>query len=145
MHARIPAAICVHGIRLTPKRCLGIPNPRVALLNIGARGYQGRRAAEGRHPLLKQAAETGAINFTGNMEASDVPLGGADVIVADGFSGNILLKGIEGTAKFMASDDEAYVQAEPLTKLARCCAWTAGKALKRKMDYRERAVRRLSA
>ena len=84
------------------EKVLGIENPRVALLNIGAEDSKGGELQKAVYPLLKQAGEAGAINFTGNIEARDVPLGGADVVVADGFSGNILLKGIEGTALFMA-------------------------------------------
>ncbi len=92
------------------EKVLGIENPRVALLNIGAEDSKGGELQKAVYPLLKQAGETGAINFTGNIEARDVPLGGADVVVADGFSGNILLKGIEGTALFHGLHDEGYVQ-----------------------------------
>ena len=47
------------------------------------------------------AAEQGRLNFIGNVEANDVMLGEADVVVTDGFTGNIMLKGLEGTAKFL--------------------------------------------
>ena len=87
--------------------------------------------------MLKQAGETGAINFTGNIEARDVPLGGADVVVADGFSGNILLKGIEGTALFMASMMKNMFKKNVLTKLAALLCMDGVKAFKKKMDYRE--------
>ena len=53
--------------------------------------------------MLKQASEKGLINFVGNTEARDVPLGAVDVVVCDGFAGNVLLKSIEGTAMFMGS------------------------------------------
>ena len=55
------------------------------------------------YALLTQATEQGILNFVGNVEARDVPMGAVDVVVCDGFSGNILLKSIEGTAMFMGS------------------------------------------
>ena len=119
------------------EKVLGIENPRVALLNIGAEDSKGGELQKAVYPLLKQAGETGAINFTGNIEARDVPLGGADVVVADGFSGNILLKGIEGTALFMASMMKNMFKKNVLTKLAALLCMDGVKAFKKKMDYRE--------
>ena len=119
------------------EKVLGIENPRVALLNIGAEDSKGGELQKAVYPLLKQAGETGAINFTGNIEARDVPLGGADVVVADGFSGNILLKGIEGTALFMASMMKDMFKKNVLTKLAALLCMDGVKAFKKKMDYRE--------
>ena len=119
------------------EKVLGIENPRVALLNIGAEDSKGGELQKAVYPLLKQAGETGAINFTGNIEARDVPLGGADVVVADGFSGNILLKGIEGTALFMASMMKDMFKKNILTKLAALLCMDGVKAFKKKMDYRE--------
>lgn len=136
LHAGIPAAICVHGSYYSRKGA-GIENPRVALLNIGAEDSKGGELQKAVYPLLKQAGEAGAINFTGNIEARDVPLGGADVVVADGFSGNILLKGIEGTALFMASMMKDMFKKNVLTKLAALLCMDGVKAFKKKMDYRE--------
>ena len=119
------------------EKVLGIENPRVALLNIGAEDSKGSELQKAVYPLLKQAGEAGAINFTGNIEARDVPLGGADVVVADGFSGNILLKGIEGTALFMASMMKDMFKKNVLTKLAALLCMDGVKAFKKKMDYRE--------
>jgi len=55
------------------------------------------------YALLQKAKEQGLVNFVGNVEARDVPLGAVDVVVCDGFAGNVLLKSIEGTAMFMGS------------------------------------------
>jgi len=55
------------------------------------------------YALLTDAHEKGLLNFVGNVEGRDVPLGAVDVVVCDGFSGNVLLKSIEGTAMFMGS------------------------------------------
>lgn len=132
LHAGISAAICVHGSYYAEK-VLGIENPRVALLNIGAEDSKGGELQKAVYPVLKQAGEAGAINFTGNIEARDVPLGGADVVVADGFSGNILLKGIEGTALFMASMMKDMFKKNVLTKLAALLCMDGVKAFKKKM------------
>ena len=83
------------------EKYLNIENPRVGLLNNGAEETKGGELQKEAYALLKDAE---GINFVGNAEARDVPLGKVDVVVCDGFSGNILLKGIEGTAIFMAHE-----------------------------------------
>ena len=88
---------------LYAKKYLGIENPKVGLLNIGAEDTKGTPLQKEAYALLTQANEKGLLNFIGNVEARDVPLGSADVVVCDGFSGNVLLKSIEGTAMFMGS------------------------------------------
>ena len=80
---------------------MGIENPRVALLNNGAEESKGTEMHRRSYALLKEAAATGRLNFVGNVEGGDVFFDKCDVIVSDGFAGNILLKSIEGTAKFM--------------------------------------------
>ena len=88
---------------LYAKKNLGVDNPRVGLLNIGTEDSKGTPLQKEAHALLTQAHEQGLVNFVGNVEARDVPLGAVDVVVCDGFSGNVLLKSIEGTAMFMGS------------------------------------------
>ena len=88
---------------LYAKRYLGVENPKVGLLNIGTEDSKGTPLQKEAYGLLTGAAEQGLINFVGNVEARDVPLGAVDVVVCDGFSGNVLLKSIEGTAMFMGS------------------------------------------
>ena len=88
---------------LYAKKYLGVENPRVGLLNIGAEETKGTPLQKEAYGLLQQASEQGLINFVGNAEARDVPLGAVDVVVCDGFAGNVLLKSIEGTAMFMGS------------------------------------------
>lgn len=119
------------------ERVLHVENPRVALLNIGTEDTKGGELQRAAYALLQAAAEAGQLNFIGNIEARDVPLGGADVVVSDGFSGNILLKGIEGTASFMASMMKQMFQKNLLTKLAAALCMDGIKAFKKKMDYRE--------
>ncbi len=88
---------------LYAKTNLGIENPKVGLLNIGEEDTKGTPLQKEAYGLLKEAGEKGLINFVGNTEARDVPLGAVDVVVCDGFAGNVLLKSIEGTAMFMGS------------------------------------------
>ncbi len=88
---------------LYAKKYLGVENPKVGLLNIGAEDTKGTPLQKEAYALLQQASEKGIINFVGNAEARDVPLGMVDVVVCDGFAGNVLLKSIEGTAMFMGS------------------------------------------
>ena len=88
---------------LYAKKYLGVENPKVGLLNIGTEDSKGTDLQKQAYAQLQDAAEKGFVNFVGNVEARDVPLGAVDVIVCDGFSGNVLLKSIEGTAMFMGS------------------------------------------
>ena len=85
------------------KYTLGVENPRVGLLNIGTEDSKGTALQKAAYALLTDAGETGLINFVGNVEARSVPLGEVDVVVCDGFSGNVMIKTIEGTAMFMGS------------------------------------------
>ncbi len=88
---------------LYAKQYLGVENPKVGLLNIGSEDTKGTPLQKEAYALLQKASEQGIINFVGNTEARDVPLGAVDVVVCDGFAGNVLLKTIEGTAMFMGS------------------------------------------
>ncbi len=82
-------------------RVLGVDKPRVGLLNIGAEEEKGDALRKETYQRLKGAGERGDLNFTGNVEAKEAMLGACDVIVADGFSGNVMLKSIEGAGKML--------------------------------------------
>ena len=82
---------------------LGVENPRVGLLNIGTEDSKGTALQKAAYALLTEASQKGLLNFVGNVEARAVPLGEVDVVVCDGFNGNVLIKSIEGTAMFMGS------------------------------------------
>ena len=88
---------------LYAKKYLGVESPKVGLLNIGTEDTKGTPLQKEAYGLLTEAANQGLLNFVGNVEARDVPLGAVDVVVCDGFAGNVLLKSIEGTAMFMGS------------------------------------------
>ena len=76
------------------KAYLGIENPRVGLLNVGKEEHKGNAFCKDAYPLLKDSE----LNFVGNIEGSDILLGKADVVLTDGFAGNVALKAIESTA-----------------------------------------------
>ncbi len=96
----------------------GIQNPRVGLVNNGAEDSKGDPLRREAYQLLKAAHDAGQINFIGNVEGRDVPLGACDVAVCDGFSGNVMLKTIEGVAKFMAGEIKQVFLANLGTKVA---------------------------
>ena len=119
------------------KQCLGVANPKVGLLNIGSEDTKGTPLQKEAYALLKEAGEQGIINFVGNTEARDVPMGAVDVIVCDGFAGNVLLKSIEGTAMFMGSLISRMFKKSILSKLAAALVMKDIKAFKKLLDYRE--------
>ena len=117
-------------------RQLGIENPRVGLLNIGTEDSKGTALQKEAYALLKTAGEQGLINFTGNVEARDVPLGAVDVVVCDGFSGNVLLKSIEGTAMFMGSMIKKMFYKNLVTKIGGLLCKGEMNKIKALLDYR---------
>ena len=122
---------------LYAKKYLGVENPKVGLLNIGTEDSKGTPLQKEAYALLQKAAEQDSINFVGNVEARDVPLGTVDVVVCDGFAGNVLLKSIEGTAMFMGSLMSKMFKKNIFSKLAALLVMKDIKAFKKLLDYRE--------
>ena len=122
---------------LYAQKYLGVENPRVGLLNIGTEDSKGTPLQKEAYVLLQDAAQQGLINFTGNVEARDVPLGAVDVVVCDGFSGNVLLKSIEGTAMFMGSLLKRMFKKNLLSMVGALCCRSGIKSLTKLLDYRE--------
>jgi glycerol-3-phosphate acyltransferase PlsX len=91
---------------------LGIENPRVGLLSIGEEPGKGNPLAKETHALLAQGAAGADVNFIGNVEGRDVMSDTADVIVTDGFTGNVVLKTLEGSMKFAFGAVLAALQSE---------------------------------
>ena len=116
---------------------LGRENPRVGLLNNGTEDTKGTALQLETFALLKDAHEAGRINFIGNVEARSLLLGGVDVVVADGFSGNILLKGIEGTAMFLMGEIKQVFMAGTKSKLAALLIKSGLRGVKAKLDVSE--------
>ena len=122
---------------LHAKATYGVENPKVGLLNIGTEDTKGTPLQKEAYGLLQQASDKGLVNFVGNVEARDVPLGAVDVVVCDGFAGNVLLKSIEGTAMFMGSLMSKMFKKNLLSKLAAAMVMKDIKAFKKLLDYRE--------
>lgn len=111
----------------------GIENPRVALLNVGTEDTKGGETQQKAFELLKSAD----INFIGNVEARDVLCGVCDVLVCDGFSGNVLLKMCEGTVGVVMSNLKGIFMKNIFTKLCYLVLKPGLKAFKKKLDYTE--------
>ena len=122
---------------LHAKKSLKLENPRVGLLNIGTEDSKGTALQLAVYPMLQQAQEQGLIHFIGNVEARQVPLGEVDVVVCDGFSGNVLLKSIEGTAMFMGSAVKKVFKRNIFSKLGYLLCKSGVKDMMKLLDYRE--------
>ena len=117
------------------KYVMGIANPRVGLLNIGEEETKGNEQALATYPLLTRLR---TIQFIGNVEGRDIPKGSVDVVVCDGFVGNIVLKLGEGLAgAIMQLIKDAVSKSGILTKLASLMVLPALRDLKKKLDYSE--------
>ena len=122
---------------LYAKKNMGVANPRVGLLNIGTEDSKGTQLQLDTYKLLQKAAEQGLINFVGNVEARGVPLGEVDVVVCDGFNGNVLIKSIEGTAMFMGSFMKKMFKKNVLSMVAALLVKSGINDLVKLLDYRE--------
>ena len=122
---------------LHAKKSLKLENPRVGLLNIGTEDSKGTALQLAVYPMLQQAHEQGLIHFIGNVEARQVPQGEVDVVVCDGFSGNVLLKSIEGTAMFMGSAVKKVFKRNIFSKLGYLLCKSGVKDMMKLLDYRE--------
>ncbi|MBE6981969.1 MAG: phosphate acyltransferase PlsX [Ruminococcaceae bacterium] len=122
---------------LYAKKNFGLEDPKVGLLNIGTEDTKGTPLQKEAYALLTDACEKGLLNFVGNVEARDVPLGAVDVVVCDGFSGNVLLKSIEGTAMFMGSMLKHKVFKGFWAKIGYLFCHKGVKEIKKMLDYRE--------
>lgn len=113
----------------------GIENPRVGLLNIGEEATKGNEQALATYPLLK---ELKTIHFAGNAEGRDIPRGGFDVVVCDGFVGNVVLKFGEGLAKTLVKlIKEAIKNGSIFAKIGALLLAPTLKKLSKKVDYAE--------
>ncbi len=111
----------------------GIAKPRVGLLNVGTEEMKGNELTKAAYPLLQQAD----IHFIGNVEARDVLAGACDVLVCDGFAGNILLKSLEGTAATIFSALKKEFTSSFLSKVAAGILAPGIRKFRSQMDYRE--------
>ncbi|MBE6970366.1 MAG: phosphate acyltransferase PlsX [Ruminococcaceae bacterium] len=119
------------------REMMGCENPRVGLLNIGAEDTKGTQLQLETNRLLREAAEAGRLNFIGNVESSEFLGGKVDVLVCDGFSGNVLLKAVEGTARFLMKEVKKVFMKSTFNKLAALIVKKDVSALKAMMDVSE--------
>ncbi|MDT8855827.1 phosphate acyltransferase PlsX [Paracoccaceae bacterium Fryx2] len=115
---------------------LALERPRVGLLNVGTEEHKGRAELKLAHDLIAATAEVGGFEFIGFVEGGDIPGNRCDVIVTDGFTGNIALKTGEGTAKLIADFLKEAFNATFLSKIAALLALTSLKRLQKRIDPR---------
>lgn len=112
---------------------LGRTNPTVGLVSVGSEQGKGNSLVKEAYPLLESAP----INFMGNVEARELPMGKVDVIIADGFVGNIILKLTEGVASFLLSELKDIYNKNVFSKLSALMIKDGLNDLKEKADYRQ--------
>ena len=110
-----------------------IPEPRVGLVNIGAEAEKGNAMVKAAYPLMEQAP----LHFIGNVEGRDITADVADVVVSDGFSGNLILKFMEGVAGTLLGMIKTELLADTRGKIGALIAKPAFKRVKKAMDYTE--------
>lgn len=119
------------------KKIMGCPEPRVGLLNVGTEDTKGDDLRHETFALLKAADAEGRIRFIGNVEGTDVFSGSVDVVVTDGFTGNVLLKGTEGVIKYMMKSLKGVFYASTPNKLAAAVLKKDLKTMAKSMDVNE--------
>ncbi|MFT4444661.1 phosphate acyltransferase PlsX [Parvimonas sp. G1967] len=115
------------------KETLNKENPRVALLNIGSENGKGTKILKETYSIL----ESEDMNFVGNIESRDIFNGDVDVVVCDGFHGNILLKTIEGSVKFILDNMKKTLMSSTIGKIGGLLIKSPMKKLKKTLDYKE--------
>lgn len=116
------------------KNVMGIENPRVGLANVGTEDHKGDQLRQESLALLRQCS---GIQFVGNVEAREIPFDGADVIVADGFTGNMILKLYEGVAMALMDKIKGVFMGSMKGKLAAAMVYNDLKKMKKELDYNE--------
>lgn len=119
------------------KTTLGVENPRVGLLNIGTEETKGNELTKESYKLLKEKSEELGINFIGNVEGRDAFSGSVDIVVTDGFTGNIFLKAVEGLGKFVKRSLTESLKKNILSKIAALPSLPAIKRFSKTVDYKE--------
>lgn len=119
------------------KKIMGCPEPRVGLLNVGTEDTKGDELRHQTFALLKQADAEGRIRFIGNVEGTGVFDGSVDVVVSDGFTGNVLLKATEGVIKYMMKSLKGVFYASTMNKLAAAVLKKDLKKMAKSMDVNE--------
>jgi glycerol-3-phosphate acyltransferase PlsX len=119
------------------QKLMGVPEPRVGLLNVGTEDTKGGELQHQAFDLLQQAGRQKRIRFVGNIEGTDVFSGSVDVVVTDGFTGNVLLKSAEGIIKFLMYSLKDVFYRSTINKLAAAVLKKDLAAMKKSMDVNE--------
>jgi glycerol-3-phosphate acyltransferase PlsX len=114
----------------------GNDNPTVGLLNIGEEAIKGNEVIKKAGELLRSASKAGDLNFYGNVEGNDIFKGTTDIVVCDGFVGNVALKASEGLATMIVDFLKMEFSRSIFTKFAAIAAYPIISALKKRMDHR---------
>ena len=114
----------------------GTPNPTVGLLNIGEEAIKGSETIKQAAELLRAAAAGGMLNFQGNVEGNDIFKGTTDIVVCDGFVGNVALKTSEGLASMLSKFFKQEFTRSPFAKLAAVIALPVLRRLQKRVDHR---------
>jgi glycerol-3-phosphate acyltransferase PlsX len=115
------------------ERVLGVPSPRVAIVSNGEEEGKGNLLVQETVPLLK----TSTLNFIGNVEGKDINMGHADVVVTDGFTGNVIIKLAEGVSKFLLGLLKTELTSSNVSKVGAMLARPAFDSVRQRLDYRE--------
>jgi len=116
---------------------IGVKNPKVGLLNIGTEETKGNELTKESYQLLKQKSNELNINFIGNIEGRDAFSGEVDIVVTDGFTGNIFLKAVEGLGKFVKRTLSESLKKNIISKIAALPSMPAIKRFSKSVDYKE--------
>lgn len=119
------------------ERIFAVPSPRIGLLSNGEEETKGNELVQQAHQLLKASAATLGLNFIGNVEGRDIPAGNADVVVCDGFVGNVVLKLSEGLAESLLGILRAQMTSSLSSKLAAAVLRPGLRKVFRRLDYAE--------
>lgn len=131
-----PEMICQYAVMGTAysRQIMGTENPRVGLINNGTEDHKGTELQQQSYPLLKGME---SINFIGNVEARELPMGGCDIAVCDGFTGNVVLKLSEGFGSFFGALLKQVFMTNAVTKMAALMVSAQIKSMKKSLDYKE--------
>ena len=128
-----PDMLCQFGVMGSAymKNVMNVENPRVGLANVGTEAHKGRDIQREAYELLQNEN----VNFIGNVEGRDIPEGKCDVVVADGFSGNLILKTYEGVAMVLMNKIKGIFNKNIKNKLAAAMVLSDMKQMKKEFDY----------
>ena len=116
---------------------IGVKNPKVGLLNIGTEETKGNELTKESYQLLKAKAKDANVNFIGNVEGRDAFSGNVDIVVTDGFTGNIFLKAVEGLGKFVKRTLSESLKKNLISKIAAIPSLPAINRFAKTVDYKE--------